>query len=148
LDKTSVPRGAGIRGSSFFSERSRIIAGVHSPLGFFLLALLVVEAFLFGAGVFFDLSPTVRVVELAVGVILFLVVIGLVYNLVVKYPKNLVFSESSHVEFAAMQMWGHSANPITGDTLDSLAPVQAPAPPSPQPAELPGPQPPPPAKES
>lgn len=84
------------------SHRKKWISAAHSPLGFCVLALLIVEAFLGGAGVGFDLPLTWRVAALAVGVVLFLIVFFAVIWLVVKYPKNLVFGEESHVQVAAM----------------------------------------------
>ena len=39
-----------------YSMRHKIVQAIHSPLGFFALALLIVEFFLFGAGVWFDLE--------------------------------------------------------------------------------------------
>ncbi len=128
-----TPRDA--RSASFTIARTEVIRGIRSPLGFFALSLLIVEAFLLGAGLFYDLSATMRIVALTVGVLLFLVVFGAVCLLVIKYPRNLVFSEGSHVQFAAMEFYGHRGNPVTGAALEVLLPVQAPPPPKPQ---LPG----------
>ena len=79
------------------SVRFKAIQAIHSPLGFFALALLIVESFLVGAGAWFDLSSEWRIVAMGVGVLLFLIVFGAVVGLVVCYPKNLVFSEESHL---------------------------------------------------
>lgn len=124
-----------IRTAAFTIARTEVIRGIRSPLGFFALSLLIVEAFLLGAGFFYNLSPTMRVVALGVGVLLFLVVFGSVCWLVVKYPRNLVFSEGSHVQFAAMEFYGHRGNPVSGAALEALPPGEAPPPPKPQ---LPG----------
>lgn len=125
-----VPQEA--RSAGFAIARTEVIRGIRSPLGFFALSLLIVEAFLLGAGLFYNLSATMRIAALGVGVLLFLIVFGAVCWLVIKYPTNLVFSESSHVQFAAMQFYGHDANPLTGAALEALPLAEAPPPPKPQ----------------
>jgi hypothetical protein len=100
--------------------RAKILHAVHSPLVFFVLSLLIVEIFLLGAGIWFNLSDTLKIIALAVGVVLFLVVFFTVVFLVIKHPKNLVFSEESHVQFAAMQMFGTENQHITSKILEAL----------------------------
>ena len=53
--------------SHFLAMRGKIVGVVRSPLGFFTLSLLIVEGFLLGAGVFFNLSPTIRGIAIGVG---------------------------------------------------------------------------------
>src|SRR5579862_5817558 len=115
--------------ASFLSVRSKAVQAVHSPLGFFVLALLIVETFLLGAGRWFGLSEQWRVAALGVGVTLFLIVFATVVWLVVAHPENLVFSEESHVHYAAMKMFGSERRSITGQDLSSLTTGQAPEPP-------------------
>jgi hypothetical protein len=110
----------------YSTSRSQIVGTIRSPLGFFALALLIVEAFLLGAGVFFQISPELRVVMIIVGIFLFLLVFGVVCWLVVRHPTNLVFSESSHVEYEAMRIFGSNTNPITGNALKVIPAVNAP----------------------
>jgi hypothetical protein len=98
--------------TSIMSKRSRVVAAAHSPLGFCALALLIVEAFLWGSGVWFGLSEMFKIAALGVGVLLFLFVFVTVVWLVVKYPKNLVFSEESHVQVEAMQVYASKNNPV------------------------------------
>lgn len=102
------------------SMRARAVQAIHSPLGFFVLALLIVEGFLFGAGTWFDLSQPWKLAAIGIGVLLFLLVFGTVVWLVVKHPKNLVFSEESHVQFEAMKMYGSEERVLTGRTLGAL----------------------------
>ena len=113
-------------GSALSATWSRIIGSVRSPLGFFCLSLLIVEVFLLGAGIFFDIPQRIRVYSLGVGVLLFLVVFFSVVWLVVKHPRNLVFTESSHVRFAELRIYGESADPITGFDLEGLPKIEAP----------------------
>lgn len=114
---------------SMFSSRSRIVRTAHSPLGFFVLALLIVETFLLGSGTSFGLSETWKITAICVGVLLFLVVFGTVVWLVIAYPQNLVFGEESHVQVAAMRMFGSEDHLITGYDLNALPQRSAPEPP-------------------
>ena len=111
---------------SMISSRSRIVRAAHSPLGFFVLALLIVETFLLGSGSWFGLSEQWKIASISIGVFLFLVVFGTVVWLVIAYPQNLVFGEESHVQFAAMKMFGTESRLITGNDLNALPPVAAP----------------------
>lgn len=54
--------------------KAKIVRAVRSPLGFFVLALLIVESFLLGAGIWFNLPEVWRIAAIGVGVILFLIV--------------------------------------------------------------------------
>lgn len=104
-------------GGTAHSVRHKVVQAIHSPLGFFALALLIVEVFLFGAGVWFDLSAEWRIVAVGIGIFLFLIVFATVVLLVIKYPKNLVFSEESHLQYDRMQIFGTEERAITGRTL-------------------------------
>lgn len=118
------------------SARSRIVRAAHSPLGFFVLALLIVEAFLWGAGIWFGLSDDWKIAAIGIGVVLFLIVFGTVVWLVIAYPQNLVFSEESHVQYAAMKFFGTESQKLTGRDIEALPPSPAPEPPQ---GQLPGP---------
>ena len=118
------------------SARSRVVRAAHSPLGFFVLALLIVEAFLWGAGIWFGLSDDWKIAAIGVGVLLFLIVFGTVVWLVIAYPQNLVFSEETHVQYAAMKMFGTESQRLTGREIEALPPSPAPEPPA---GQLPGP---------
>ncbi len=122
--------------AAFVSVRSRVIQAIHSPLGFFVLALLIVETFLLGAGIWFGLSEGWKITAIGVGVALFVFVFLTVVWLVVNYPQNLVFSEESHIRFAALRIFGTEGHHITGTRLETLPPQSAPSPPA---GQLPGP---------
>lgn len=107
-------------GASYVSMRARAVQAIHSPLGFFVLALLIVEGFLIAAGTSFGLSQPWKLTTLAIGVLLFLLVFGTVVWLVVKHPKNLVFGEESHVQFEALKMFGSEERVLTGRNLGAL----------------------------
>jgi hypothetical protein len=116
--------------SQAVSVRQSVIRAVSAPLGFFVLALLIVEGFLFGAGTSFGLTEIWRVIALGVGVSLFLIVIALVGWLVVKHPQNLVFSEQSHLQVEAMKVFGSENNQISAGDLKRLPPSATPEPPT------------------
>ena len=110
------------------SKRHLITKSVRSPLGFFVLALLIIEGLILGAGIFFGLPIEWKLTALGVAVLLFLIVFVTVVWLVVKYPRNLVFTDTSYVEFAAL-LYGEKAHPLTGPQLDALPRQDTPNPP-------------------
>ncbi|CAG9193949.1 hypothetical protein BCAR13_110068 [Paraburkholderia caribensis] len=91
---------------SVSAQRAKWVSAAHSPLAFCALALLIVEAFIWGCGAAFGLSDTVKIIALAVGVLLFMGVFATVIFLVIKFPHNLVFSEESHVRVEEMRVLG------------------------------------------
>lgn len=111
--------------ATLLSIRSKAVQAVHSPLGFFVLALLIVETFLWGSGTWFGLPQEWRITALGIGVALFLVVFFTVVWLVVTRPENLVFSEESHVQYAKMKMFGTETRLTSGRDLSNL-PAQHP----------------------
>jgi hypothetical protein len=102
-----------------FARQRKIISYVRSPLGFYVLALLIVETFLLGAGAAFNLSESLRIIAMVTGVILFVGVVATVTVLVIKYPTALVFSEQSHLEWESMQSYGDSSHPIDARVLQT-----------------------------
>ncbi|SRR6266446_3149549 len=103
---------------SIFAHRGEILRYVKSPLVFYTLALLIVESFLLGAGRLFNLSESVRISVLYVGVALFIGVIAVVTWLVIKHPLPLIFSERSHLEWESMQIQGEKSRPLLGQFLE------------------------------
>ena len=134
MAKTAASTGLGLlmtestqsEDASYVSMRMKAMQAFHSPLGFFVFSLLIVEVFLFGAGTWFGLSELWKLIAIGVGVLLFLGVFGTVVWLVVKYPKNLVFSEESYVQFEAMKMYGSEDHVLSGRKLRSLPSEPAP----------------------
>ena len=129
--------------TGLLTTRSQVIATIRSPLGFFALALLIVESFLLCAGLWFGLPLWAKLVGLGVGVFLFVYVVRVVNHLVINHPVNLVFSEASHLQSRQLEIFGQKANPITVEVLNST-PVEGPpdVPPvtaQPEPRQLPAP---------
>jgi len=104
-------------------HRTKFVSAAHSPLGFFVLALFIVEGFLLGAGRLFDLPPTARLVTLGMGVGLFLLVTIIVTVLVIWFPKNLVFGEESHINYARMQRFGTDQQNVSAANLLEMTPT-------------------------
>jgi hypothetical protein len=102
-------------------RRRSIVSYVKSPLGFYVLALLIVETFLTFAGALFGLSEPVRIAAMTTGVLLFIGLIAVVTVLVVKYPTSLVFTEHSHLEWQSMQIYGDNLHPSQGRYIDPRA---------------------------
>lgn len=105
------------RRSDVFARRGKIISYVRSPLGFYVLALLIVETFLLGAGTWFGFSPETRILAMIIGVLLFIGVVATVTVLVIKFPTALVFSEDSHLEWESIQVFGDNSRPMSARLL-------------------------------
>ena len=71
----------------------RIIEAIDKPLGFYVLALLIVESFLTIVITVADLEPRVKELGMWAGVGLFLAVVGVVTLCVWHKPTHLTFTE-------------------------------------------------------
>ena len=83
--------------SERLSSGARLIEAVTAPLGFFVLALLIVESFLAIATVGGGLEPQHQLLALFFGVGMFVLVVGVVALLVWKKPENLTFDKQAHL---------------------------------------------------
>ena len=71
---------------------------VSAPLGFFVLALLIVESFLTAALLGGSLDASDQIVVLWMGVGMFVLVVLVVAILVWKKPENLTFDKQAHLD--------------------------------------------------
>ncbi|MFH0891300.1 MAG: hypothetical protein V1867_00805 [Candidatus Falkowbacteria bacterium] len=95
-------------------SRSDIISAITSPLGFFVLALLIVEAFIAIVLVFSDLALDKKYYGMCLGVGIFVLLIIIVFLLVWFKPRHLMFGEKSHLDALKHQnSWGTSDDPET-----------------------------------
>lgn len=136
VDKKGI--GSGFSENSlahFSSDRHKIISGVVSPLGFYTLALLIVEGFLIGAGSLFNLPVGQRSAFVWIGIVVFAAIIVIVTLLVVKCPRNLVFTDVSHIRYAQLTNFGTEQKPLPIDQMAGITVVPAPEI-SPQPPKL------------
>lgn len=74
-----------------------MIEAITSPLGFFVLALLIVEAFLATILLGAQLQPEQKMICVWLGVGMFLIVVVGVWLLVWARPVNLIFDKFAHL---------------------------------------------------
>jgi hypothetical protein len=104
---------------------------ITSPLGFFALALLIVEGFL-GISMFADIGSDAKFWGMCIGAALFVFVVLGVMVLVWCKPTHLTFSEKSHLqaqlqELQRQRAWGTSDQPVTKSTIEGEPRSEAPA---------------------
>ena len=103
--------------------RTSLVSVITTPLGFFALALLIVEGFLGIILIGSNLEPVQKFVGLIIGAALFFVVVLIVTILVWAKPQNLTFGEKGHLE--QQRYLGDKTNPVTAKQLQN-EPVVAP----------------------
>ena len=77
---------------------AKLVEAITAPLGFFVLALLIVESFLAAPLVLGGLDTANQLIALWMGVGMFFVVILIVALLVWKKPENLTFDKQAHLD--------------------------------------------------
>ena len=77
--------------------RAKLVAGTTAPLGFFALALLIIESFLGVVLIFADLPASERMTLVWVGVGMFALVMIPVILFVWFKPDNLTFDKEAHL---------------------------------------------------
>lgn len=80
--------------------RDKVVEAITAPLGFYVLALLIVETFLGAAflGGNFDTEGQFTVVYIGAGLFVFVVLV--VTTLVCFKPENLTFDKEAHLELS------------------------------------------------
>lgn len=78
--------------------RARLLETVNAPLGFYVLALLIVESFLATALLGGGLDTYSQFMALWMGVGMFVLVVAAVTVLVWKKPENLTFDKQAHLD--------------------------------------------------
>ena len=91
------------------NTRSALIKGIDSPLGFFVLALLIVETFLTLVLTYADLEQSLKPIFTWAGCGLFVLVTVIVALLVWHKPENLTFDRAAHLDKA---QYGTDQQPI------------------------------------
>lgn len=100
----------------------KIIEAITAPLGFFVLALLIIESFLSIVLLGGNLQEENKMIGIYIGISLFIVVIIVVFILVWFKPKNLTFDKESHLIDQGKASFG-SDSKIVSDR-DSLKPTE------------------------
>jgi len=104
--------------------RASLVSVITTPLGFFALALLIVEGFLGITVVGSGFTSGEKFWGMIVGAFLFLCVVVIVTILVWKQPQHLTFSESSHIAHDRMNYGNKEADTrLTEKQLESVPKV-------------------------
>lgn len=99
------------------NPRSRLLEAVTKPLGFFVLALLIVEAFLATVLVGSTLSPDQKYTGMWVGVGMFVFVVLLVVLLVWFRPRHLMYDQYGHLAESGYPYFGDQSEIHSLDDL-------------------------------
>jgi len=105
------------------NARIKIIEAIAAPLGFFVLALLIVESFLAIVLVGADLQNNDKILGMWLGVGLFIMVTIAVFVLVWFKPQNLTFDKAAHLIDRGKAVYGTEKYPI--NNIDTLSPTRA-----------------------
>lgn len=100
---------------------AKLIEAVTAPLGFFVLALLIVESFLSIALVGGSLDAANQLTVLWMGVGMFVLVILVVTTLVWKKPESLTFDKQAHLA-RSWAAYGTDSKTVTD--RDALLPTE------------------------
>ncbi len=103
-------------------NRSQLLGAITAPLGFFVLALLIVEAFLATIllGVSLESSDKINGMYLGVGLFIF---VTLIVSLLVWYkPDNLTFDKEAHLRSKGKPPFGTDEHTVTNNL--SLMPTK------------------------
>lgn len=74
-----------------------ILKSINEPLGFYVLALLIIEAFIATVLIGSNLDNTQKFIGMIIGVFLFVIVVIIVTLCVWYKPKNLMFNQMGHL---------------------------------------------------
>lgn len=103
-------------------SRRKVIAAISAPLGFFVLALLIVETFLATVLIGANLEKENKMCGIWLGVSLFVVVVVGVWVLVWFKPENLVFDQDAILADRGKVPYGTDKRQITNPSL--LSPTE------------------------
>jgi len=95
------------------TKRNQILEAITAPLGFYVLALLIVEAFIATILVGTSLENAVKVKGMYLGVGLFLIVTLIVSTLVWFKPDNLTFDKEAHLRNRGKPPFGSESHTVT-----------------------------------
>ena len=97
---------------------SRLIEAITTPLGFFVLSLLIVETFLGSAFFSSSISPEDKITCIWLGVSLFVFIVLIVAFLVWFKADNLTFDNRSHlINRGKIDSYGTSENPASPEEI-------------------------------
>lgn len=96
-------------------------SSITTPLGFFVLSLLIVETFLGSAFFSSGIESEEKLTCIWLGVCLFIFVVCVVSILVWNKPDNLTFDNRSHlIDRGKMPAFGTSDDPISAESVSEI----------------------------
>ena len=107
-----TPRKKTTQKASNNGGRSRLILAINSPLGFFVLALLIVESFLGIVLTYADIDKEYKNTFISIGCGLFVLVTIIVSLLVWFKPENLTFDKDAHLVDKGKWVYGSDQQTI------------------------------------
>ena len=102
---------------SHTTARIKLVEAITNPLGFFVLALLIVEAFLGTVLVGASLVPGDKMTCIYMGVGLFVLVVGMVMAAVWFKPQNLTFDKDAHLADRRNIPFGSNTETVSAKSL-------------------------------
>ena len=104
---------------------AKLVEAVTAPLGFFVLALLIVESFLAAALIGGSLDASSQLTALWMGVGMFILVVFAVAILVWNKPENLTFDKQAHLDRSRAEYGTDSQTVINRDDFLPTGPDEA-----------------------
>ena len=104
--------------------RTKWVEGITTPLGFYVLALLIVESFLATVLIFAELPASERMWGVWVGVGMFALVVVLVTLLVWFKPDSLTFDKEAHLVDRGKILYGSDEGIDTPEEIFSSEKMQ------------------------
>jgi hypothetical protein len=100
-------------------DRKTLVEVIHAPLGFFVLALLIVESFIASVLIFSDLAAEQKYDGFLVGVSLFILVVLIVAVFAWFKPHNLTYDVYAHLLNDGKIPFGTSENPSSYKEIEN-----------------------------
>lgn len=107
-----------------YKSRTGIIETIKSPLGFYVLALLIVEAFIATCLIFSKLEPRSKFIGLLIGIGLFVLIVVIVAIFAWFKPHNLTYNGYAHLLDTGKIPWGTNADEVDYEELKKMKPAK------------------------
>ena len=106
------------------SARAKLVEAITTPLGFYVLALLIVESFLATILVLAELPTSEKMTGMWVGVAMFVIVVAVVTVFVWSKPDNLTFDKEAHLVDRGKIPYGSDEEIVTPEEIFSSKKIQ------------------------
>jgi len=98
-------------------RKENIIKAIQNPLGFFVLALLIVETFLANILIFGKLDDKTKSTCLYIGCGLFILVVLIVSILVWFRPNNLTYDKEAHIYIYELSLGDSNSEEYSNNSI-------------------------------